>query len=118
MALDNKATILLKRVISLPESLKDFVEKDFNLLVDNLNSSLDRMSFTRNFESQAIKDLAIPAGGTVRVDHKLRFIPQSRIITRQIGGGAITDGDFTANYIELTNSGGTTAIVSLVLFKE
>ena len=65
-----------------------------------------------------VKDVRIPANQTVRVSHNLQIIPTPRIILSQRGGGTITDGNFTRNYIELINNGGTEARLRIIIVKD
>lgn len=95
-----------------------FIQEYFNLLIDDLNFALERLSFFSNFRSEYLEDIEIPASSTARFSHGLGEIPKSRLILRQTGGGLITDGDFTTNYIELVNNGASEATISVVLFRE
>lgn len=64
-----------------------------------------------------IASATIPAGATVRIPHRLNIIPKYRIILKQVGGGTIVDGEYTNKNIELTNTGATEAVVSVIIVK-
>ena len=104
--------------MEIPKNLKEFIELDYNLLVDDLNTYLSTLSLTKNFNSQIIEGVEIPAGGTVRVSHQLDSIPSYRIIARQVGGGAILDAEYSRTFVDLINSGNSQATISVILFKE
>lgn len=118
MSTDNKTLKVLKRIINIPKSLPEFIEMEYNTLIDDLNSALNSVSFSRNFQSQIFEDISIPAGETRQVYHKLRVEPKFRAILRQSGNSLITDGTFNENYVELINNGANDVILSLALFKE
>lgn len=115
---DNKDRKILKRVIESISDLRQFITDYYNVVIDDLNFSLSSLSLTRNFNSQYIEDISMPATNTIRVYHRLNQIPSYKLVVKQSGGGLITDGVFNKNYIELYNAGATTAIISIILFRE
>lgn len=70
--------------------------------------------------AQVVERVLIPSGTSVKIPHSLKITPKYRIIIRQIEGGAIIDGDdlWTDKYISLKNTGGSDAIVSVLIVKE
>ena len=102
----------------IPVDLKEFVQESYNLLIDDLNTTLTGLSFSSNFGSDILTDIEIAAGETARFTHKLGVVPVHRLITRQIAGGLITDGVFTKNYIELINTGASRVRLTVILIKE
>lgn len=101
-----------------PKNLGEFINMEYNLLVDDLNNALSSVSFSKNFQSQVFDSLEIEAGETLRVEHDLDLTPKYRIILKQVGGSLITDGTFNENYVELINNGAEDVTLSLALFKE
>lgn len=117
MTIENKDRKILRRVfgqVDLPKFIRDY----YNWLVDDLNAILSNFSLTRNFDTQYIQGVEIAAGATARIEHRLRVIPAYKLVVHQSGGGLITDGDYAEKHIELTNTGGSTATISLIIFKE
>lgn len=118
MTTESKAKKLLRRVFGEIETVSEFIEDYFNLLVDDLNNLFSTLSLSRNFSTQYFQSLEIAAGATLRIEHKLRSTPSYKLVVKQSGGGLITDGEYTENYIELTNTGGSTATISVIIFRE
>lgn len=90
----------------------------YNRLVDELNTGLRKLKFTENHECfQA--EATIAATSDQKISHTLGVIPTGRIIYKQVGGGAIVDGDsdWTENEIYLKNTGATSAQIIVLIFK-
>lgn len=115
-------TINNKRNIIELQELRDDVQ-DLPILKQQLNASIVELNYILrnltlvNLDGQ-IRTANIPAGETVRIPHRLQLTPKYRIILGQVGGGVITDGEFTNNYIELTNNGATDTTLSVIIVKE
>jgi len=112
----NKRNIIELREIR--EDIEDIstIREEINASIVELNYILRSLTLV-NLDGE-IKKVTLPAGETIRVSHRLQIKPKYRIILGQVGGGAITDGAFTSNYIELINNGGSDAVVSLVIVKD
>lgn len=93
------------------------VIETLNRNISDLNDILQSLTLSYNF-SAYITTTTIAAGATIKVPHKLRVIPSHRIILKQVGGGVITDLNYTENYIELNNGGGSSAEVTVAIFRE
>lgn len=110
-----------RNIIELRE-LRDDVQ-DLPTMKERINEAIVEINYILrsltlvNLDGE-IKSVSIPAGETVRVTHRLRLVPKYRIILGQVGGGVITDGEFTNNYIELTNNGATDTTLSVIIVKE
>ena len=115
---DNKSFRQFEKVLSKIRNIEEFAATFFNALVEDLNSTLQNLSLSRNFSGETFEGIEIEATTTKRVFHKLGVIPNFRLIVRQSGGGLITDGEFAKNYVDLYNSGATTATISVILLKE
>tara|TARA_R110000744_G_scaffold371682_2_gene482856 strand:- start:298 stop:645 length:348 start_codon:yes stop_codon:yes gene_type:complete len=92
-------------------------------VISNLNETIVELNFiirqlTMSNLDGEIKSVTIPASGKLVVSHRLKTIPRHRIILKQVGGGLITDSQFTSNYIELNNSGVTDANITIIILKE
>ena len=109
-----------RNILELRE-IRDDVQ-DLEALKERVNEAIVELNYILrsltmvNLDGE-IKTVTLPANSTTRVGHRLQIIPKYRIILGQVGGGLITDGEFTNNYIELTNSGGSDAVVSLIIVK-
>ena len=75
-----------------------------------------QMSFDDNFRSFLAKDIAIAAGGTANIPNQLDRVPTERYIVRQTGDGVISDGDWNANTLQLTNNGSNPVVISVRFF--
>lgn len=110
-----------RNIIELREIREDVTELDelrvkVNEAIVELNYILRSLTLS-NLDGE-IKTVTIPANTTQRVSHRLKFKPKYRIILKQEGGGLILDGKFTQNYIELENTGGSDANISLIIVKD
>lgn len=96
-----------------------FDQKSFSAMARLINVFTTNIGIN-NMGGQIIDNVTIPASTSIRISHSLKLTPKYRIITRQINGGAIIDGDdsWTDTYISLKNTGGTDAIVSVLILKE
>lgn len=114
-------TINNRNIIELREIRDDI--QDMPSLISAINESIVEINYILrsltlvNLDGQ-IKAVTIPAGQTLRISHRLRVVPKYRIIIAQTGGGTIVDGNFTRNYIELTNTGATDTTLSVIIVKE
>jgi len=114
-----KMTTRTRNVVELQEvEGEDLAEviKSMNKTIVELNFILRSLTLG-NLDGDA-KTITIPAGATIKVNHKLRVIPKHRIITKQVGGGTITDGIYNRNWIELKNTGGSEAVLTVVIVKD
>jgi hypothetical protein len=114
-------TTKTRNIVELQEIDPDITEisslvRELNNTIVELNFILSRFTLS-NLDGE-IKSVTIPASGTLVVSHRLKTIPRHRIILKQVGGGLITDGNFTPNYIELNNSGVSDAIITIIILKE
>lgn len=123
MTIEAKNRVLLSKPLGIDISdskditLEEFIKKYYIKTIDDLNEVLFELSFVDNFNGQIKEKLKIPASTTVRVYHKLQVIPFGRQILKQVGGGLITDGEYTNKYIELTNNGASEAVLTLNIYK-
>lgn len=115
---DNKDRKILRRVFGKVKNLPDFIMEYYNNGIDDLNTMLRGLSLVDNFNSQYLKDIEIATSSSLKIDHKLGIVPSHRLVVKQVGGGLITDGEYTKNYIELTNTGGSATTISVIIFKE
>lgn len=110
-----------RNIIELKEIREDV--QDIPSLIERVNEAIVEINFIlrsltlTNLDGQ-ITTATIPANETLRVPHRLQLVPKYRIILKQVGGGVIEDGDFTKNYIELKNNGGTDAVVTIIIVKD
>lgn len=117
----SKVTTKVRNIVELQELRPDI--SDISELVTELNNTIVELNFIlsrstfSNMDAE-IKEVVIPAGDTMTVSHRLKTIPRHRIVLKQLGGGVITDGKFTSNYIQLINSGVTDAIITILVLKE
>lgn len=115
MTINSRRNIIELREIRDDVQDMDALKVRVNEAIVELNYILRNLTMV-NLDGE-IKTVTLPAGATTRISHRLQLIPKYRIILGQVGGGVITDGEFTSNYIELTNSGGSDAVVSLIIVK-
>lgn len=115
---DNKSFKKLIRVMTDVTSLPSFITGYFNPTIDDLNDILRRITFKGNIDCDIIENIKIPATTTIRIPHRFSTPPRHRIITRQSGGGLITDGEFTKDHIELRNNGIVDGTISIIILKE
>ncbi len=107
----------LPRVESI-DSLEE-AKSHLNDLIDAVNNRGKLLGITKDTDSDLIEGVTIAASATEKIRHRLRVVPKYRIILRQSGGGAIIDGSgWDANYVYLTNTGASTATITLLLLKE
>lgn len=111
----NRNILELKEIIDTPESLEDFKEL-YNQNISELNFVLSRLLLESNLDAD-IKTVTIPSSTTARVNHSLKVKPKYRIILKQVGGGVITDLNYTANYIELKNNGTTECELTVAIVR-
>lgn len=96
--------------------LPDFISEYYNEMVDNIIFNFKQLSFRHNFPSKIV-EIEIAPSATVQIFHGLGVIPSDRIILRNSGNGAITDGEFNSDYIELINRGSITANVKVAILR-
>lgn len=96
-----------------------FDQRSFSTMARLLNVFTTNIGLN-NMGGELQDNITIPAGTSIRIPHRLKLTPKYRIITRQTNGGAIIDGDdsWTDSYISLKNTGGTEAIISVLILKE
>lgn len=102
------------------QALSDIFDADsFRSLVRQINVFTSNIGLN-NMGGQIVDNVTIPAGSSIRIPHLLKITPKYRIIIKQVGGGYIVDPDeqWTDKYISLYNSGGTDAIISVLILKE
>lgn len=113
-------TINRRNIIELAELTED---QDLEQSKESLNESITEINYVlrnlnlRNFDGEIIT-ATLAAGATTRVPHKLSIVPKYRIILKQVGGGLVTDGEYTKEYIELINGGGSDAVVTIIIVKD
>lgn len=83
----------------------------------NIMTQFRHMSLKNSFDSQLVENVKIPNGETLRINHNLKVVPESRIITRIVGAGLISDGVFNNKYIELKNNGPEDVTLSVIILK-
>lgn len=97
-------------------SLEEFISTYYNETIDTLNFNLKSLSFLHNFPSKVVT-VTISAGQTARIFHEFGIVPSSRVILRNSGDGAITDGEYTNKYVELINRGSIEATVKVAILR-
>lgn len=115
---DNKSFRLFEKALQFKGDLQAFILRYFNHLVEELNNTLQNLSFERNFNGQVFENIEISATSTLRIFHNMGVEPKYKLILKQSGGGLITDGNFSEKYVELYNSGASTATITFILLKE
>jgi len=113
-----KAVRLIRRIMYEPNNVGELIREYLNPLIDGVNDQFKAMSLKQNFDVYTIEGATVPASGESKLSHKLGVEPKSRLIVKQVGGGAITDGEFTKDYVVLKNDGATDASITVILFKE
>lgn len=114
-------TNIRRNIVELKEIREDV--EDINELREKVNASIVELNYIlrsltlTNIDGE-IKNVTIPANTTKRVSHRFGITPKYRIILSQSSGGLILDGKFTATYIELSNTGGSEATLSLIIVKD
>lgn len=96
----------------------DFSEENYSSMVSQVNTFFRAIGL-ENMQGQVIENIAMPAGASVVIGHSLKVTPKYRIILRQLGGGAIIDGDteWTDKLVSLKNDGGVDATISIFLIR-
>lgn len=102
----------------LGDSIKTIEDAKISLneSITELNYILRNLTLL-NLDGEIITT-TIPASGTLRVPHKLGIVPKYKILLKQVGGGLVTDIEFTRNYVELSNAGGTDAEITIIIVKD
>lgn len=90
--------------------------KVINSNTNELNSILNKLTISSNMDAE-VKTVIIPANTTVRVSHRFSTVPSYRLILKQVGGGYITDLNYTVNYIELKNNGATECTLTIAILR-
>jgi len=115
-------TISIRRNIlelaELGDDIQDIesLKLSFNETITELNFVLRSLTLT-NLDGEIVT-ATIPAGGSVKIPHKLRIIPTYRIILGQTGGGVITDVGYSSTYVELENGGVDDALITIIIVKD
>ena len=106
------------KVFHRGQDVANYLSQDLPRTLRNLQFGLTKIAFQDNFESFQV-EVVIPASSEIGIDNQARFIPTRRLIVRQTGGGAITDGDtdWTSDTLYLKNTGGTDATVTVVFLR-
>jgi len=101
------------------DPISKYLSRDLVSNLRELSLGLERLTFKENFISFEVTELSLPAGTEVAIENPLTVIPTKRLITRQSGGGAITDGvtDWALDFVYLRNEGGTDATISAVFLR-
>ena len=115
MITTNRNIVELEEISEDITEVKELIAK-INDNTTELNFILRQLTF-RNLDGE-IKSVEIEANSTARIPHRLGIAPAHRVILRQAGGGVIKDGEFTKNYIELTNDGASKATLTILMNKE
>jgi hypothetical protein len=95
------------RIGKLPPELKD------------LESALRRLDFQNNFGSFEVT-VTIPATTELRIPNQMApVVPSRRIVVRQSGGGAITDGTSTwdREAVYLYNTGASSTTIKVIFIE-
>jgi len=90
--------------------------KVVNSNTNELNSILNKLTISSNMDAE-VKTVTIPANTSLRVGHRLNTVPLYRLILKQVGGGYITDLNYTVNYIELKNNGATECTLTIAILR-
>lgn len=114
-------TINRRNIVELAELGDDI--QDIEQMKVSLNETITELNFILRSLTMAnidgeIKTITIPASSTLQVPHKLGVVPKYKILLKQIGGDLIRDVEFTTNYIELQNLGGTPAEITIIIVKD
>jgi hypothetical protein len=117
MTIRKSSVFDIKKVIGVMPPFAKFINEYYNEMVDTLNDQMKKLSLRYNFPSSIHEDLEIEAGQTIKIYHRLGVSPLYRIILRNSGDGAITDGEFNDTFIELTNRGSITAKISVAILR-
>jgi hypothetical protein len=94
-----------------------------NYLVDlfvwmkDLNTGLMKLNFSDNFQAYHTESLDIASGATIQITNPLPFVPQSRLIVKQVGNGLVTDGAWDRQVLEMINNGPDPVTVSIIFFR-
>lgn len=90
----------------------------------NISTGLRKLQFDENFDSFKALNVSIANGATARInnDFKVRgaaagVIPSGRVIFKQTGNGLISDGNWTAETLEMINNGPNDVTVSIIFFR-
>lgn len=102
----------------IPEGIEtvEDIRNHFNIAITELNFILRALAL-KNLDGELI-EVSLEAGETKKISHSMKVIPKYRIIVSQVGGGVIKDGNFTDNYIELSNGGSDSALITVKLLKD
>ena len=111
----NRNVLELKEIQETPDTMEELVSL-YNQNISELNFILSRLTLDSNVDAD-IKTVTIPANTTAQVSHNLKVKPKYRIILKQVGGGLITDSDYTPNHIGLTNNGGSECELTIAILR-
>jgi hypothetical protein len=59
----------------------------------------------------------IPAMSEVQFSNQLHTIPSGRLITKQIGNGLVTDGEWTLDLLKLFNNGAVDVTITVIFLR-
>lgn len=111
----NRRNIIELKEMNAESTLQEVIQT-YNANITEINYIMRSLTLS-NLDGE-IKTVAIPAGSTVKVSHKLGIIPKYKLLLKQVGGGLIRDVQFTAKYIELENIGIVDATVTVIIVKD
>ena len=100
----------------------DYLNGELSKTLRELQTGLARFSFSENFETFTITDLAIAAGAEAEIRNEFRngVIPTKWIRVRgDTGSKDVVDGDtaWSANFVYLKNVGASAATLTVVFFR-
>lgn len=101
------------------EDIKVYLDRHINVLIDQLNNGLNKLTLDENVDCQVIENIIIGAGAEVSIDHKLGTTPRFHLILKQSGNALITNGqsDWTNKKIYLLNNGANSATLTVCILR-
>jgi hypothetical protein len=102
------------------DDIESFLVNDFNIMSQDLQTLLKRLSFFDNFDGIIVRGVSLPAGSEVSISHSLGVIPKDRLILNQSDGNSvITNGttDWTDKEIYLKNQGASASIIDVLILR-
>lgn len=117
--------MLFKNPPKLPsgKDIKFYLQTDLFSWCQDVSTGLYKLDFLQNFENFFVTGLAIAAGDTARITNGFSTsrlvgtVPRGRVIVFQQGNGLVTDGEWTARFVELINNGPADVTISVVFFR-
>lgn len=105
------------------KQVDQYVQNELFSWCQNIASGLYKLDFIHNFENFFVTGLEIAAGETAQIPNGFKgkrnvsAIPRGRVIVYQVGNGLVTDGEWTADFVELINNGPDPVTLSVIFFK-